>query len=132
MFNRSVCGQGWPVRLGFDGDPLLQFRRWQAILRILGIEPIPTVARCAGHPFVNASSGRFGANIWIGCSWNRMDLERRLELFKTYYNESRVHQSLEGATPEEKRRRSNRGAGQPARLCLAKPLPWLIRSPVAA
>ena len=65
-------------------------------------------------------------------SWNRMDLERRLELFKTYYNESRVHQSLEGATPEEKRRRSNRGAGQPPRLCLAKPLPWLIKIPVAA
>ena len=31
-----------------------------------------------------------------------MDLEQKLERFKNYYNQIRVHQSLEGATPEEK------------------------------
>ena len=34
--------------------------------------------------------------------WNRIDLERKLEQFKSYYNQRRVHQSLDGATPEEK------------------------------
>jgi len=31
-----------------------------------------------------------------------MDLERKLEQFKNYYNQCRVHQSLDGATPAEK------------------------------
>jgi putative transposase len=34
--------------------------------------------------------------------WNRVDFEQKLEQFKSYYNLFRVHQSLEGATPEEK------------------------------
>ena len=34
--------------------------------------------------------------------WNRVDLERKLEQFKSYYNQRRVHQSLDRATPEEK------------------------------
>ena len=34
--------------------------------------------------------------------WNQKDLEQKLEQLKTYYNEFRVHQSLNGATPEEK------------------------------
>jgi hypothetical protein len=34
--------------------------------------------------------------------WNGMDLERKLEEFRTYYNQLRVHQSLQGATPSEK------------------------------
>lgn len=34
--------------------------------------------------------------------WNRMDLEQRLEKLQSYYDQSRVHQSLEGATSDEK------------------------------
>ena len=34
--------------------------------------------------------------------WTAADLERKLELFKNYYNAARVHQGLSGATPEEK------------------------------
>jgi hypothetical protein len=37
MFNRAISGQGLPVRLSLDHDPLFQFQRWQANLRILGI-----------------------------------------------------------------------------------------------
>jgi hypothetical protein len=33
--------------------------------------------------------------------WNAVDLERKLELFKDYYNHSRTHTSLEGNTPAE-------------------------------
>jgi hypothetical protein len=32
---------------------------------------------------------------------NEGDLERKLEQFKSYYNQRRVHESLTGATPEE-------------------------------
>jgi transposase InsO family protein len=31
--------------------------------------------------------------------WNAVDLERKLELFKDYYNHSRTHASLDGNTP---------------------------------
>ena len=33
--------------------------------------------------------------------WNALDLERKLEEFRIYYNENRVHQSLNGSTPGE-------------------------------
>jgi putative transposase len=33
--------------------------------------------------------------------WNSLDLKRKLEEFKIYYNSSRVHQSLGGVTPIE-------------------------------
>ena len=33
--------------------------------------------------------------------WNESDLEGKREQFKSYYNQLRVHQSLDGATPEE-------------------------------
>jgi hypothetical protein len=33
--------------------------------------------------------------------WNVVDLERKLELFKDYYNRSRRHASLDGNTPAE-------------------------------
>jgi hypothetical protein len=34
--------------------------------------------------------------------WNAIDLERKLEEFRNYYNENRVHQSLSGRTPGER------------------------------
>jgi putative transposase len=34
--------------------------------------------------------------------WTVDDLERKLELFKNYYNGAHVHQGLSGNTPEEK------------------------------
>jgi hypothetical protein len=34
--------------------------------------------------------------------WNAVDLERKLEEFRIYYNENRVHQSLNGRTPGER------------------------------
>ena len=40
--------------------------------------------------------------------WNAEDLERKLDLFRRYYNGLRVHQGLEGDTPDEK-------AGGPSR-----------------
>src|SRR5271166_3184850 len=34
--------------------------------------------------------------------WNAIDLKRKLEEFRIYYNENRVHQSLGGSTPGER------------------------------
>ena len=64
--------------------------------------------------------------------WNALDLARKREAFKTYYNESRVHPSLGGSTPEE------RSAKSPAALALLDHYAWqhhcrgLFPLPIAA
>src|ERR1017187_4319051 len=43
MFNQAISEQGPPTRLSTDHDPLFRFPRWQANLRILGVETVQTV-----------------------------------------------------------------------------------------
>jgi putative transposase len=64
--------------------------------------------------------------------WNAVDLERKLEEFRTYYNEHRVHQSLDGRTPGER-------SGQPppspavlARYAWRSHCHGLFKMPIAA
>ena len=104
LFHQAISGQPLPQRLSFDHDPLFEFQRWQANLRILGIESVRTVPYApVSHPFVERLIGTVRREYLDQMFfWNRMDLEQKLEQFKTYYNELRVHQSLNGATPEEK------------------------------
>ncbi len=58
--------------------------------------------RALSHPFIKRLIGT------IRCEyldhvlfWNAVDLERKLEDFKIYYNEERVHSSLGGRAPAE-------------------------------
>jgi putative transposase len=104
MFSQAISGQPLPRRLSYDHDPLFEFHRWQANLRILGIESVRSVPYVpVSHPFVERLIGTVRREYLDQMLfWNRMDLERKLEQFKSYYNQRRVHQSLDGATPEEK------------------------------
>jgi len=104
MFNQAVASQGSPVRLSFDHDPLFQFHRWQANLRILGVEPIQTVPQVPwSHPFVERLIGSLRREYLDHLFyWNTQDLERKLERFRNYFNRSRVHQGLHGNTPDER------------------------------
>jgi putative transposase len=43
MFNQVIFGQPLPRRLSYDHDPLFEFHRWQANLRILGIQSVRSV-----------------------------------------------------------------------------------------
>jgi putative transposase len=43
LFNQAIAGQGQCLRLSFDHDPLFQFHRWQANLRVLDIESVHTI-----------------------------------------------------------------------------------------
>ena len=104
MFNQAISGQGVPVRLSCDHDPLFQFHRWQANLRILGVEAVPTVPHVpCSHPFVERLI-RTVRQEYLDhlLFWNAADLERKLDLFQEYYNGQRVHQGLNGDTPDEK------------------------------
>jgi transposase InsO family protein len=95
-----------------DHDPLFRFHRWLANLRVLEIDKIKSVPRVpVSHPFVERLIGtlrrEYLDRIFF---WNALDLERKLVEFRSYYNGSRVHQSLGGSTPEEQ-------AGKPRPGC---------------
>ena len=104
MFNQAIAGQALPVRLSFDHDPLFQFQRWQANLRILGIEPVQSVRRVPwSHPFVERLIRSLRTEYLDRLFyWTARDLERKLVLFKSYFNAVRVHQGLGGETPNDR------------------------------
>jgi putative transposase len=104
MFNHAICGQGLPVRLSFDHDPLFRFQRWQANFRILGVETLKTVPLVPwSHPFVERLIGSLRREYLDELFyWNTADLERKLELFRGYFKATRAHQGLGGDTPDER------------------------------
>lgn len=93
MFNRAICGQGLPLRLSSDHDPLFNFHRWQANLRIMDIQPIKTVPYVpVSHPFVERLIGTIRREyLDRTLFWNAADLEQKLDAFRHYYNQCRVH-----------------------------------------
>jgi putative transposase len=104
MFKQAIAGQGLPQRLSLDHDPLFEFDRWPANLRVLEIESVRSVPHVpVSHPFVERLIGTVRREYLDRLFfWTAADLEQKLELFKTYYNSIRVHQGLSGGTPEEK------------------------------
>ena len=54
------------------------------------------------HPFIERLIGTIRREYLDAVLfWNGPDLERKLEEFKNYFNEYRVHQGLDGDTPGE-------------------------------
>jgi putative transposase len=104
MFNQAISEQGLPTRLSTDHDPLFRFHRWQANLRILEVETVQTVPQVPrSHPFIERLIGTIRREYLDRLFfWTADDLERKLELFKNFYNAARVHQGLSGDTPGEK------------------------------
>ena len=100
----EISRQHLPGRLSFDHDPLFEFHRWQANLRILQIQSVRSVRYApVSHPFIERLIGTIRREYLDRMFfWNRVDLEQKLEDFKGYYNQFRVHQSLQGETPTGK------------------------------
>ena len=103
IFNHAIANQGVPVKLSTDNDPLFLFYRWRTNLRILDVEEIKTVPRVPlSHPFVERVIGTVCRELLDHVMfWNASDLERKLGEFQRFYNEHRVHTSL-NSTPAEK------------------------------
>ena len=103
MFNQAIARMRLPKYLSTDNDPLYLFHRWQANLRILEVNEIKTVPYVpVSHPFVERLIGTIRREyLDHNLFWNVVDLERKLNDFKTYYNDKRAHTSLEGQTPAE-------------------------------
>jgi putative transposase len=85
MFNSIISHKSLPKFLSSDNDPLFQFHKWQANLRILDIKEIKSVTNTPiSHPFIERLIGtirrEFTDNILF---WNKRDLSNKLREFKT-------------------------------------------------
>lgn len=103
MFNDAVAGDIKPKCISTDHDPLFKYFRWRANLRILDIHEIKTVPFTPiSHPFIERLIGTIRRECLDQTFfWNSLDLQRKLDEFTDYYNQHRVHSSLDGKTPED-------------------------------
>ena len=101
MFNHAIAGQPLPKRISTDHHPLFRFHRWLANLRVLEIEEIKSVPYTPiSHPFVERLIGTIRREYLDHMFfWNAVDLARKLNEFRDYYNIWRVHRSRGGNTP---------------------------------
>jgi transposase InsO family protein len=101
MFNHAVTGQPPPKYVSTDHDPLFRFHRWLANLRVREIEEVKSVPYApVSHPFVERLIGTIRREYLDRVLfWNAVDLARKLEAFRGYYNDHRVHRALAGLTP---------------------------------
>jgi len=104
MFNTIISQQLLPKYLSSDNDPLFQFHRWRANLRILDIEEIKSVPYVpTSHPFIERLIGSIRRELLDKTLyWNANDLHYKLNLFQHYYNEERCHHSIDKITPLQK------------------------------
>jgi putative transposase len=103
MFNRAVAGQHKPKYLSTDHDPLFRFHRWLANLRVLAIDEVRSVPIVPfSHPFVERLIGTVRREYLDRLFfWNAVELMRKLDASRDYYNGYRVHRSLDGTTPAQ-------------------------------
>ena len=103
MFINAIAGAEPPRYLSSDHNPLFEFHRWQANLRVLDIEEIKTVPYAPiSHPFVERLIGTIRREYLDHMLfWNAVDLERKLADFQMYFTHHRVHSALSGDTPTE-------------------------------
>ena len=104
MFNEATSRQGFPERISTDNDPLFQYHRWKANLRILEIEEIKSLPHVPmSHPFVERLIGSVRRELLDQTFfWTATDLENKLRDYQAYYNEHRCHSSRDGTTPVER------------------------------
>ena len=101
MFNKVTAGIALPRYLSSDNDPLFEYHRWQANLRVLEVDEVKAIPDVpVSHPFVERLIETIRREYLDHVLfWNTVDLERKLNEFKDYYNHERVHASLGGDTP---------------------------------
>jgi transposase InsO family protein len=105
MFNSIVGGSATSPRyLSSDNDPIFRFHQWNANLRIIEVAQVKTVPYVPlSHPFVERLIGTIRREYLDHVPfWTTRDLERKLLLFKNYYNHERAHRGRDGAPPYEK------------------------------
>ena len=92
-----------PLYISTDHDPLFQFHRWKANLRILEIEEVKSIPFTPiSHPYIERLIGTVRREFLDQTLfWNEIDLQKKLNDFTDYYNNHRVHSSLRGSVPTQ-------------------------------
>jgi transposase InsO family protein len=103
IFNDATKGQFWPKYLSSDNDPLFQYHRWKANMRVLDIEEIKSLPHVPmSHPFVERLIGSIRRELLDHTFfWTVTDLENKLLDYQCHYNENRTHSGRNGRTPVE-------------------------------
>ena len=80
MFSDATSGHGWPTYLSSDNDPLFQYHRWKANLRVLEVEQIKSLQHVPmSHPFVERLIGSVRRELLDQTLfWTATDLENKL------------------------------------------------------
>ena len=101
MFNDATSGQGWPRHLSSDNDPLFQYHRWKANLRVLDIDEIKSVPYAPmSHPYVERLIGSIRRELLDHTLfWTATDLENKLREYQSYFNQCRTHSGRNGSAP---------------------------------
>ena len=96
MLRDIIPGSAAPTYLSSDHDPLFEYHRWKANLRILQVKEIKTAPFVPiSHPFVERLIGTVRREYLDQTPfWNARDLERKLNSFQRFYNRYRVHQGF--------------------------------------
>ena len=102
-FNDATSGQDCPKYISSDNDPLFQYHRWKANLRVLEVEEIKSLPHePMSHPFVERLIGSVRRELLDQTLfWTATDLENKLRNYQRYFNECRAHSGRDGATPVE-------------------------------
>jgi transposase InsO family protein len=102
LFGQAISGiEELPAALSTDHDPLFEFHRWKANLRVLGVSEIKSVPYAPmSHPFIERLIGTIRRELLDQVPfWTSRELEPKLGQFRDYYNEARTHHGLDGLTP---------------------------------
>jgi hypothetical protein len=80
MYNDATSGHCCPTYLSSDNDPLFQYHRWKANLRVLDIEEIKSLPHAPmSHPFVERLIGSIRRELLDRTLfWTATDLENKL------------------------------------------------------
>ena len=135
MFNEIVAqNKVYPKKISTDNDPMFNFGRWKANLRIMEVEEIKSVPGVPySHPFIERLIGSVRREyLDQTLFWNEKDLARKLDEYKIYYNESRVHYSLEGNFPDQAKGKAKPKIVDPNKYQWKKYCHGLYSIPVAA
>lgn len=97
LYTRRIIGFGL-----HDGhDPLFQYHRCNANMRVLDIKEIKSLPHVPmSHPFVERLIGSIRRELLDHTFfWTVTDLENKLLDYQCYYNENRTHSGRNGRTP---------------------------------
>jgi putative transposase len=104
MFVNLLADMPVPKYLSTDNDPLFNSIIWKLLIKSLGIETLKSIpGKPTSHPFVERLIGscrrEYMDEVFF---FNEVDLERKLDSYKKYFNHGRVHASLGGSIPLQK------------------------------